>query len=267
VLLFPLIAAILPAQATTYGQRLPMDTMLNHSEQVVRGEVAEVTPEWADDGLIWTVVTLDVEETLERTAATQVQFRVPGGTVGDLSLAVPGAPSFQLGQDVLVFLDGDRLRGFGQGAFLVQEGVAWRGLGNELEANPTRRPLTQLMGDMVEAKDCIRTRSVISYEKGWSLRGTAGTRMAADDEKAFSLTLMEGMQYRLDLCGDANAGPLDLVLYDTDGRELAWETGPAGQTELLFRPESTGQYFVAIVNESLASDALRTSVVLSISYR
>ena len=93
-----LIAAISSAEATTYGRVLPMADMLEKSEQVVQGTVAELSADFGDDGLIWTVVTLDVDDTLDRSSAAQVSFRLPGGTVGDLSLTVPGAPVFEPGQ-------------------------------------------------------------------------------------------------------------------------------------------------------------------------
>ena len=267
MLLSLLIATILPAQATTYGYRLPVADLLDGSERVVRGTVAETSAELGKDGLIWTVVTLDVSETLSRSNAAQVLFRLPGGTVGDLSLTIPGAPEFQAGQEVMVFLDGDRLRGFGQGAFLIEEGKAWRGLGNAFEAEPVRRPVHQIIGDLPAARDCIRTRTQASYSEGWSLRGTHSTRMSDGEEQAMSITLVGGIEYRFEACGDAQTGPLDLVVYDTDGRELAWDTGDKGSAGLGFRPEHTGEYYVAIVNQSLAPDALRAGVVLSLSYR
>ncbi len=267
MLLAAFIAAILPVQATTYGHRLPVADLLDRSERVVRGTVAGTVAEFGEDKLIWTTVTLEVSETLARSNAALVQFRLPGGTVGDLSLTVPGAPSFELGQDVMVFLDGDRLRGFGQGAFLIEEGKAWRGLGNAMEANPVHRPVHQLIGDLPAARDCIRTRTHESYADGWALRGTHSMRMGSGEEKAMSVTLVGGMEYRVEACGDGQAGPIDLVVFDAEGRELAWETGEKGSAGLRFRPEDTGEYFVAIVNQSLAPEVLRAGVVISLSYR
>lgn len=262
-----LIAAILPAQATTYGHVMPMGEMLERSEQVVQGTVAGLHAEFGDDGLIWTTVTLDVDQTLARSAAAQVSFKLPGGTVGDLNLSIPGAPAFEPGQEVMVFLDGDRLRGFGQGAFLVQDGQAFRGLGNAIEAEPVRRPVTKLIGDLSAAEDCIQTRTRSLYSDGWALRGTHGIRLGSADEHALSLTLVAGLEYRLEACGDSQAGPLDLIIYDKDGRDLAWDAGGKGEAGLVFRPEHTGEYFLAVANQSLPADAYRAAVALSLSYR
>jgi len=267
VLIATLILAALPAQATTYGRQVPMAELLDQSAAVVQGTVEGLSQDFGDDGLIWTSVTLDVTDRLHRSNAAQVVFRLPGGTVGDLSLTVPGAPTFEPGQEVMVFLDGDKLHGFGQGAFLVEEGHAWRGLGNALHAEPVRRPVTRLIGDLASAEDCIQTRTRSFYQDGWSLRGTHGTRMGAGEEQAISLTLVAGLEYRFEACGDAQAGPLDLVVYDQDGRDLAWDAGAKGEAGLVFRPEHTGEYFLAVVNQSLPADTYRAGVVLSLSYR
>lgn len=267
MLLTTLISLTIPAAATAYTEFLPMGDMLTGSEQVVRGAVAETSAAFADDGLIWTTVTLDVDETLHRSNRVQVQFRVPGGTVNDLSLSVPGAPRFEAGQDVLVFLDGDRLRGFGQGAFLIEDGEAFRGLGNALEAAPFRAPVKRLIGDSAAAQACLRTHLQADYEQGWALRGSTIARMGAGDERAFAVNLYSGIEYSMRACGDDQSGPLDIVVYDEDGREVVWEVGDTREAGVRFTPDDSGTYYVAVVNESIAMDAFRASVGLSISYR
>jgi hypothetical protein len=244
-----------------------MSDLLAKGDKVVRGDVAETDAALGDDGLIWTTVTLDVDETLERSNQAQVVFRIPGGTVDGLSLTVPGAPRFKVGQSVLVFLDGDRLLGFGQGAFLVEDGVAFRGLGNALTAEPARTPVKRLIGDEGAAQECLRTRALADYEQGWSLRGSTMTRMAANDERAFAMNLYSGVEYNLRACGDDQAGPLDIVVYDDAGREVVWEVGDTREVGVRFTPEDSGTYYVAVLNESVSVEAFRTSVGLSISYR
>jgi hypothetical protein len=267
VLLAAIIAAALPAQAATYGRVLSMGELLNESEQMVQGRVAEIDAALGDDGLIWTTVTLDVDQTLHPSSALQVSFRLPGGTVDELTLTVPGAPVFQAGQEVMVFVDGDRLRGFGQGALLVEDGQAWRGLGNAMEAEPARPAVHQLIGDIAEAEDCIRTRTRSFYEDGWALRGTHSARLGSGHEEAISLTLVAGLEYRFEACGDSQAGPLDLVIFDSDGRDIDGNAGEKGSVGLVFRPDHTGEYFLSIANRSLPAGTLRAGVALSLSYR
>jgi len=125
----------------------------------------------------------------------------------------------------------------------------------------------QLMGDLSAAGDCIRTRTRRFYEDGWALRGTHGTRLGSAEEQAISLTLMAGLEYRLEACGDSQAGPLDLVVFDAEGRELAGQAGEKGSVGVVFRPERTGQYYISVANQSLPPEVFRTAVSLSLSYR
>ena len=255
------------AQAAEYAYELSMPEMLDGAEQVVNGRVGNTTTEWGDDGLIYTVVTLQADQTLHHSNAPEVTFRVPGGTVGDLSLTIPGAPVFSVGQDVVVFLDGDRLRGFGQGAFLVKDGLAQRDLGNELEIDAPSIPLKNLMGDAEAAQSCLRDQTVAAYEQGWSLRGSAMTRIGANDAEGFTVTMMEGIEYRVSLCSDQHSQGLEFVVFDEYERDLAGVETSGSGAELRFTPPHTGNYTFAIYNDGLAVDTWRTSVGFAITYR
>ena len=93
------------------------------------------------------------------------------------------------------------------------------------------------------------------------------TRMSEGDERAFAVNLYAGVEYSMQACGDDQAGPLDIVVYDEDGREVVWEVGDTREVGVRFVPEDSGTYYVAVLNEALQADAFRTSVGLSVSYR
>ncbi len=264
-LLFLSLTATAPA--AEYAYQLPMADMLDGAEQVVDGTVEETATEWGDDGLIYTVVTLKTAESLHHSNAPEVTFRVPGGTIGDLSLTIPGAPVFSAGQNVVVFLDGDRLRGFGQGAFLVEAGMARRSLGNAVDAGDPAIPVKHLLGDAEAAQSCLRDQTIAAYEDGWSLRGSAMARVGSDDAQGFSVTMIEGLDYRISLCADDQAQGLELVIFDEDGRDMAGvETNGRG-AEILLSPPHTGRYTLAIYNDGLPADTWRTSVGFAVTYR
>jgi hypothetical protein len=267
VFLSLLLCSSLPAGATAYSDILSMDALLSKGDTVVRGEVLNTSAGLAPDGLIWTTVTLEVDEALDQSNERLVEFRIPGGTVDDLTLSIPGGPRFQEGQDVLVFLDDDRLLGFGQGAFLVEDDIAFRGLGNAIEAQPVRMPVKRLLGDVRAVTECLRDQVIEDYARGWSLRSSSVTRMGSGAERAFAVNMYGGVEYNLRVCGDNQAGPLDIVVYDDAGREVAWQTGEPRAVAVQFIPEFSGRYYVAIQNESLALDAFRAGVGLAISYR
>jgi hypothetical protein len=75
------------------------------SESVVHASVVDVRSAWNDEGsAIFTFVTLEVKGRLHGTAENQIVVRVPGGTVGDFTSEMEGAPRFQKGEDVVAFI-------------------------------------------------------------------------------------------------------------------------------------------------------------------
>ena len=96
---------------------------------VVTGTVAAQEARW-DDGNIYTYVTLDIARCLKGQAPGKtVVVKNYGGTVGEISEVVAGAPVFAEGKEVLLFLTlwrGDYfIHSIALGGFdIVQEGGA-----------------------------------------------------------------------------------------------------------------------------------------------
>lgn len=107
-LLLPLALVVLlrplPASATVY---LPADfaDMVASSVYIVHGSVVDVRSEAiAERRSIVTYVTLHVTDSLKGTAGESVTFLVPGGQVGRYERVVVGAPQFDRGDEVVLFL-------------------------------------------------------------------------------------------------------------------------------------------------------------------
>jgi hypothetical protein len=94
---------------------------------IARGRIVAVEGFLSDDRKeIETVVTLEPESWLKAPGGTSetVRFKVPGGQVGRYRRIVLGAPSFAVGQRVVVFLGGrapqmPHLVGSSQGVFRI----------------------------------------------------------------------------------------------------------------------------------------------------
>jgi len=92
---------------------------------VVRGEVVGVDGRWTDDRrTVETLVTLQTERYLKGQLGQVVQFRVPGGRMGRFRNVVVGAPTFTVGQRVVVFLGANGpqfpyLLGLNQGVYRI----------------------------------------------------------------------------------------------------------------------------------------------------
>jgi lipid-A-disaccharide synthase len=126
VLVLMLIAA--SAEATVL---LPADLgdLSRGAYAVARGSIVAVESRWtsAQHRSIETIVTLRADAWLKGDLGRSVQFRVPGGRLGRYRSLVVGAPSFESGQQVIVFLGAappalPYVLGLSQGVFRVAAG-------------------------------------------------------------------------------------------------------------------------------------------------
>ena len=128
-----IIAAVLllfVSSATVRGTTvLPADLgeLSRQAQAIPRGRVVAVEARWTEDRrAIESIVTLQAETYLKGEFGPTLQFRVPGGQLGRFRSITVGAPEFQVGQRVIVFLGarGPRLPhilGFSQGVFRIQQ--------------------------------------------------------------------------------------------------------------------------------------------------
>lgn len=119
------VAVATPVRATVL---VPADLveLARSASFVVRGTVVTVSPQWADGRRrVETVVTLDVQEAMKGSSGGTVTFKVPGGDMGRYRSVMVGAPTFHVGEEVVLFL-GARppalpyLLGLGQGVYRIQ---------------------------------------------------------------------------------------------------------------------------------------------------
>ncbi len=116
-----------PAKATTIVF-VPLADMIQTADFIFHGSVEQVeTLNLASGGLpqIVTDVTFLVNRTLKGTnPGTRFTLRLIGGEWGKYILKIPGQPTFQKGQEVVLVLEdtgiGFALSGMAQGLFLVQ---------------------------------------------------------------------------------------------------------------------------------------------------
>lgn len=101
------VAVLLAAQSSmaTTAILATDDDLINSSRVILIGDVKSVKSQ-AHDESIYTYIKLDSLRILKgRLRGNQIVVRQPGGTVGDNSVIVFGAPQFKEGQRVLLFLD------------------------------------------------------------------------------------------------------------------------------------------------------------------
>jgi hypothetical protein len=143
------------AQSTTI---IPSDfaEMVAGSPVIVHGTVVDVRSQaMAGRGSIESIVTVAVVTPISGPAAARVAFRVPNGQVGRYRRITVGAPEFNEGDEVILFLRGrppDLPMPFGlnQGVYRVLRSngstrvipVVPSGAGRIVRGDPARRPMT-----------------------------------------------------------------------------------------------------------------------------
>lgn len=121
--LLALVPAI-PAWATLVPT-MSVEEMIDGSEVVVHGKVWRTWSAWDDAHQnIWTHYEILVSDVLKGSVDGKFVVSEPGGTVGELSMAIAGTPTYQVGEEVVVFAERTpigfmRTCGWGQGQFAV----------------------------------------------------------------------------------------------------------------------------------------------------
>lgn len=92
-------------QATTIVP-LSLETLTAHSSHVVRGRIMNTESRWSEDKTaIYTQAVFRVDEAVVGDAPGQeIVVYLPGGTVGDTSTFVLGAPEIEIGRDAVLML-------------------------------------------------------------------------------------------------------------------------------------------------------------------
>ena len=137
---------------------LPVDfsQMVAESELIVVGRVTAIrSQETAGRRTIESFVTVDVTDALKGQPGRAVVFRVPGGQVGRYRRVMVGAPEFDEGDEVVLFLNGNgpvvpMPYGLSQGVYRIQRGASGAvvtplvtdGATRVVRGDPARRPLT-----------------------------------------------------------------------------------------------------------------------------
>jgi len=146
-------------QATTV-QRLGLEDLIKKAHSIVVGKVSGTRTYWsADRKLIFTNFTIQVDENIKGQASRTVEVTTVGGKIGDIELYVSGMPSFQNGENAVVFIEQSgayqTVVGLGQGKFTVTNGEVTNNVGDLSFADG--RPGTPMKMPLQNFKNQIRT--------------------------------------------------------------------------------------------------------------
>jgi len=258
-----------PVRATTYARLLGVDELLLRADRAVRGTVITLSPRQTPAGYIETVVDLQVKETLHGPPAPTARLIAPGGILEGVQLQIEGAPRFQLGDEVVVFLQQQRIVGFGQGAWRVTGDQADRTLGNRIGGPAEQLDLTRAFGRPEEVEACLDPHLQSGWDRGLSLRVAAGVRLGPRASSTWDLTLLGGADYEIRICADTLVEGLAARIVDERGAVVAEVSPGAGGREpaLRLRPPATGRYTLAVEAGGLAPGAHRGAAAVAVMWR
>jgi hypothetical protein len=106
---------------------LTLDALVKKANSIVVGTVQSSRTFWSDNRkLILTTYKIEVQEIMKGQPGRSVELTTIGGTVGDVTLHVAGMPTFQKGENTVVFVEKSgafsTIVGLGQGKFAVNNG-------------------------------------------------------------------------------------------------------------------------------------------------
>ena len=104
-----MVLSALSARATTVVPP-KFEELVNESDYIVRAVVKSVASEWREkqgQRHIFTFVELDVLEVIHGTPPQPLVLEMLGGQVGNEALVVQGIPTFEVGQEDILFVRGN----------------------------------------------------------------------------------------------------------------------------------------------------------------
>jgi len=122
-----LLVFSVPAQASVI-RLVDLSVLVRRADIIVRGTTLATVSSLTEDGKqIHTVAKVRVQSALKGAPASEIEVRTPGGTIGDITQMVHGAPRLVEGQKVILFLHrvSERrftIEGFAQGKYEVVNG-------------------------------------------------------------------------------------------------------------------------------------------------
>lgn len=121
--------------------------------------------------------------------------------------------------------------------------------------------------DEKEADDCLRSKIWSGYDEGWAVRTATTTTLKAEEHRVYLVTLYEGNEYKISVCGDKNIANVDVVLHNANGDELKRDESTDREPIIIYTPSETDTYYVAVYAAQLAEGKSESGVAMAVTYR
>lgn len=255
------------AHAVTYGVFYPVEEMTDLAHDVVSGTVTEITSKM-EEGKIVSTVTVEINHNYVGSKQNQLTFNILGGTYEGMTMLVPGAPQFEIGQNVLVFVDDHRLVGFGQGVYDIKEDdIAERSAANRIPESSNLLNIEKELPDETAARSCLEVKVWDDYPEDWALRSIEVDHLAESEFKAYPLTLMENIEYQFLACSDEKADGMVISLYNKQGEPIEQVSVDGREIQLEWKSEQTQDVYLSVEAYSSDEEVKQVGTSVGILYR
>ena len=162
------------ANATTVPG-LSFDELTDQSDLIVSGQINRAWTDWdSDHKYIWTHYELNVSSALKGSAGATVVLSEPGGVVGNQGMNIAGAPAYQPGEQVLVFLHRMpngflRTTGWTQGKYTVDRAGSLHAAGSSIGLEVVRGAAARIRS--VEGMNVAQVRGLVAARIRTQSRG------------------------------------------------------------------------------------------------
>ncbi len=121
--------------------------------------------------------------------------------------------------------------------------------------------------DEKDAENALREKIWAGYEKGWAVRTATTTSLESEGHRVYLVTLYAGNEYKFQAIGDKHAQNIDLVLHDSEGKEVQRDESTDREPKIVYKPTKTKTYYIAVYAAQITEDVESAGVALAVTYR
>ncbi len=126
---------------------------------------------------------------------------------------------------------------------------------------------TLALASAKEAEDLLRSKIFAGYAAGWSVRTATSVELGAGAHRVYLVTLYAGNEYKVLASGDNNVQNIDLVLYGSDGKQVATDTTNDRDPVMTYKPAKSDSYYVAVHASALVDPKAIGGIATAVTYR
>ena len=249
--------------AAEYSTLYSLSDLNDLSSRVVQGEIIE-KDSYYKNGKIYSTLLVQVDKTYTGISEQELEIEVLGGKVDGITMQVSGLPSLDIGQQSLLFLNHDRLLGFGQGVFHIQDSSAVRPEKTGLPSSPF---LLSTLPDEQEAASCLAPMIDTHYAQGWNLKHMYSHHSSPAVSNIFPIGIFEGLSYKVMVCSDGKPEEIAISLQDPQGNTAEQNKFSDRAGFLEFTAQESSVFRLGVQVQNLQKQSTSSGFAVAILYR